>query len=109
MRTLRQRLADAGLTPDGRPSWQPNDARPHCSWRLVQCTRTGHVARIDLEWDTVPPLGSDAQSGAAPLLLPELARFSALHKLTLNLYYAPPVAAIPSQWGLPGAFPALVE
>ena len=109
MRTLRQRLADTGLTPAGWPSWQPNDARPHCSWQGVQCSTADHVIAIYLDWETFPPPGDNAQSGAAPLLLPELAHFSALQQLILNLYYAPPVAAIPSQWGLPGAFPALVE
>ena len=42
-----------------------------------------------------------------PMLLPELARFAFLRQLTMALYYAPPVAAIPPQWGHPGAFPAL--
>ncbi len=108
MLTLRQRLADAVVPPDGWHGWQPGDALPHCSWRRVECSSAGHVTSIVAEWDTMPPPSSKAQHSAAHVvLLPDLARFGSLRQLTLDLYYAPPVAAIPPQWGLPGAFPAL--
>lgn len=109
MRTLRQRLADTGLTPNGWPGWQADDNQLHCSWQGVQCSTAGHVTSIYLDWETFPSPGDNCQRNAAPLLLPELARFAFLRQLILNLYYAPPVAAIPQEWGLPGAFPALVQ
>ncbi len=108
MIALRQSLADAVVPPDSWHGWQPSDARPHCSWRRVECSSTGHVTSIVARWDTRPPPSSKAQPRAAHvLLLPDLARFGALRQLTIELEDAPPLAAIPAQWGLPGAFPAL--
>ena len=107
MRTLRQHLFDAGLTSAGWHGWHPRDNQPPCRWRRVQCITTGHVTVIDLQWDTVPPL--DGGPSLLHVLMPELARFASLRQLTLALNYAPPVAAIPPQWGLPGAFPELEQ
>lgn len=108
MHTLRQRLAHASLTPDNWGGWQPGDAAPHCKWQHVQCGPQGRVTGLWLSWETVPPPTAAAAGGKrAHLLLPELARFGSLRELTLDLYYAPPLAAIPAEWGLPGAFPSL--
>ncbi len=108
MRTLRQRLADAVIPPDGWHGWQPGDTLPHCSWRRVECSSAGHVTSIVANWDTRPPPSSKAKPSAAHMvLLPELARFGSLHQLRFELHEAPPIAAIPPQWGMRGAFPAL--
>ena len=107
MRTLRQRVFDAGLTSAGWHGWHPRDNQPPCSWWRVQCSSASHVTVIDLQWSTVPSLHGGPS--LLHVLMPELARFASLRQLTLNLYFAPTLAAIPPQWGQAGAFPALEQ
>ena len=117
--------------------WLPEGAgMHHCGWDKVMCDREGHVVRLTMstaakrkqraggspsaEPDAAAGTGGGNPSGdagpAAPseagsphgLLLPELARLPRLHTLTHELCSLVN-SSLPAEWGLPGAFPALVK
>lgn len=131
MRALRASVQDA-RPGNASPQrfWQADNDAAHCTWEWVTCDRQGHVSSLMVDINGSGGAANSSGTGAAagagrtavanssgpappgPLLasLASLSRLQSLSIQPVGLIHDPvPLAAIPAEWGHPGAFPALTR